>query len=288
MDLQIDPVAAATNYLSNPAKTHATIKKFIRLVKDGRFQVFIFGAGGVGKTTLAKKLSNLAGDPKRSRYMQSIETEYFDADGDRPSRLTVATGQTRDLEVHAGRSNYRGWEDLAHQIRKVTERRPVCLLHICAFGYHTTKLAWDDVKVVEVSQSESKFSTYIRMRRAHELESMDYLATHITAANRPIHMLTIVNKQDLWWEDRHAVQRFYEHDAYNSSVGRLEARLGTNRFNHDYLYLSAVIENLYDGTDNRKLAENCRGYDEPMQARSYGELARALQSVLKSRTNLGG
>jgi hypothetical protein len=84
-------------------------------------------------------------------------------------------------------------------------------------------------------------------------------------------MLTLVTKQDLWWDRRAEVKDHYEQGDYSSVIERIRKERGTQGFDHDYLSASLEIVNFATKADGN-LATTVAGYDQRLQAAHLGVL----------------
>lgn len=259
-------------YLEHQTRINRAIRKVYLAIRRGKLKIFVFGAGGTGKTTLARLLHDPTKKYKDLRqYSQSFDTERLSIDGDRVADTVVAPGQERHREK---------WAKLLAEMTHVNPKAKIGLIHVCAFGYHSVSVDWDAVPVVTGNEGESKFETYVRMCRADELAAIDYLAEHMQALRAPVSMATLVTKQDLWWDKRDAVRKFYIDGAYDVGVRRLRERLGVANIGHEYLFMSSMIANLCDKSGAHTMAKNCQGYDQILQTASFDDFLRFLHTII--------
>ncbi len=88
-------------------------------------------------------------------------------------------------------------------------------------------------------------------------------------------MITLVAKQDLWWNERVKVQQHYAGGEYNKLVEQIKHERGTQHFVHEYLSASLVINNLTT-SKGELLAPTTGGYDQNIQ---YAHLQQLLEHV---------
>lgn len=88
-------------------------------------------------------------------------------------------------------------------------------------------------------------------------------------------MITLVTKQDLWWNDRLDAQRFYTEGEYDEYIRRIVHDRGAQNFSHEYLSASLVINNLVTAA-GESLSPTTGGYDQNIQ---YAHLQRLLETV---------
>lgn len=88
-------------------------------------------------------------------------------------------------------------------------------------------------------------------------------------------MLTLVTKQDLWWDRRGEVRGYYEQGQYNTHITDIARARGSQNFRHDYVSASLVISNFRTG-NGEILAQTIGGYDEIIQAQNQANLLRTI------------
>ena len=53
----------------------------------------------------------------------------------------------------------------------------------------------------------------------------------------PLSMITVVAKQDLWYEHRDEVRAFYENGKYAETIGDLKGIKGAQNFQHEFVFI---------------------------------------------------
>ena len=274
----IEPVSTAitaAELVSEVTKSSTLIRKHAKRllyrVRNGKAVIPIFGAGGVGKTTVSKLV--VGEDPLSitAPYEESATVETRKLKGDVPGQILAAPGQLTRVRFH--------WPTL---FQKLTIGESFGLINVVANGYHSIRLAsYKDHEVYQSGMTAADFAkAYSEARRAIELELLDTLIGGLSAVTKPIWIVMLVNKQDLWWRDQKAVRKHYENGEYSARVAKLESALGSRSFNHELLPVSFAMTNL--GSDDGDLfAKTNAGYDLPTHLRYLQSMFTCLQALLE-------
>ncbi len=227
-------------------------KDLMAAARKGRFSLYAFGPGGVGKTTLAKLLSGeFSLESVPSDYDLSLEMEDHGLEGRNFVSVYVPPGQESKRAYH--------WDELYRQMQ-VSNRYAV--INIVSWGYHSlANIEWHKHALYRKGMSESEFmSLFLQDRRQVEISVLQELLPHLKATPKKLRMLTLVTKQDLWWEQRYDTKNFYEDGAYNGLVEELRAHKGASNFSHDYVSASLNLLN-FRTLDGKVLRATEGGYD---------------------------
>jgi HD superfamily phosphohydrolase YqeK len=74
-------------------------------------------------------------------------------------------------------------------------------------------------------------------------------------------MMTLVTKQDLWWQKRHLLKDYYQLGNYSESIQKIQNTLGQANFIHEYISASLLTEN-FAVANGEILAPVSAGYDQ--------------------------
>lgn len=237
----------------------------------------IFGSGGVGKTTHTRILAGQTSplDPAIA-YSESIGIERQDIEhGPIPGTVIAVPGQERRIPSK--------WPEVAGLIQ---EGKAPVVLNFVAYGHHAFELSPYTLHKDCVSgMSIQQFVTaYTAKRRALEVESLKQLAALIPKFARPIHLITVVTKQDLWWRDRVQMADFYENSVgpgtYQEAVDMFRSKVGAE-FQHDTIPVSLQLGNWRCGDD--MLVPITEGYDQAAHIASYSKFFRHLDLALRQK-----
>lgn len=266
----IEPATAATitwTAWENRSKLMPALKKLRYLLTHGRLQVAIFGPGGTGKTTLGQFLSgNLDLGFNATKYKQSINVEKFSLKGDLVCKLLVPPGQARRA--------INTWPAL---YRNLAAGKSGGVINVVSWGHHAfAEASYTETKYFKTGMTQEQFLVdYLEACRERELEIIRDLTPRLLDAKNKIWMITVVAKQDLWWNERAKVKQHYAEGEYNRHIERITQERGLQNFSHEYLSAAPVINNLITGA-GETLATTTGGYDQNIQ---YAHLQVLLDTI---------
>src|ERR1051325_416676 len=275
----VEPVSAvitAAELASKLAESSAFIKKHAKRIayqiKHGRVVIPVFGAGGVGKSTAGKLLHGANPLDLATPYDESWDPETIQLKGDIPGQILVAPGQEPRVAKH--------WAALAEN---VITGKAFGVINVVAYGYHSFGLqSYKEHNLYKPGMTVSDFAAaYTAAHRTVEQEMLEALLTDLAAATRPLWIITLVNKQDLWWSDRETVRRHYE-GQYAQRIEKFGSTIGVKHFQHDMLPVSLVLGNLMTGA-GEIVAPTSAGYDFAHHAR----YSKTMFEKLNNRVRLG-
>jgi hypothetical protein len=214
-------------------------------------------------------LSGVEQDDLPRGYEESLKAETFALDGDLSCSLFVAPGQER-RESEAPREKLNGI---------LSTGEAVGVINVVAFGYHHfSQLGYKHHKLYQPGMSPEQFmAAYLDDRRRAEVQALDRMKPFLLAARSNVWMVTLVTKQDLWWNDRHAVRAHYEdeNNDYAKSIAEVTRQRHPRYFLHQTVSASLVWNNLRDPEDV-VLATTTAGYEQSVRR---ANLRRALAAI---------
>lgn len=254
----ISTVVTAAMVANEIAKSSPVLKKHASriqyLIKNREAVIPVFGAGGVGKTTLSKVLGGANPFDIYSPYQESWDVEQIKLNGNIPGRIFAAPGQINRVLRH--------WPGL---IRRIVLGRSFGLINVVTFGYHSFDVpSYKNLDVYKKGDSKNTtINKYLEERRKVELQLLSRLMDGIVARTSPLWMVTLVNKQDLWWDRREIVRQYYELGPYTTAINEFATALGAANFQHEFLPVSMALGNLVTAS-GEVMAQNIAGYDLPI------------------------
>jgi hypothetical protein len=242
---------------------------------DGIPEVLILGAGGVGKTTLAKTLTlaEQTYSQNPGEYEESLEVETH-AFSDAPAiSFVVPPGQRYRRELT--------WSRFLDRISEGGFRG---IIVVGAYGYHSLgriSFKTHDMYVnapAEDQTPERFLEKYSRACRDDECDVLRSVAARVKMCDRPIALATIVTKEDVWWPERDAVHAHYEKEWHEEIVADLLASKKNDGFKYEHARISLVINRFETGM-NEILRENSQGYGEKEKHASLDALFKKLAAI---------
>lgn len=254
------------------AVTLATSLGVVRWVKK-RFspvKILVIGSGGVGKTTLASMLTGEKGSDKdHADYTETIGVESFSRSKGPKLEFVVLPGQSSRMESTSGPI-----------LEKLEHGGFGGVIFVASFGHHAIgDMSWRNHKLYNKTETEEQFlDQYLRYSREKENGLFNALCGSLSKCKKPIWLMIVVTKEDLWWSESDAV-----HNHYSSGVYRdLKKKCIGGRKDHEFLFERAFVSllprNLETG-HGEVLKKTSPGYDQKHQKGSFAALVKKLHGV---------
>jgi energy-coupling factor transporter ATP-binding protein EcfA2 len=250
------------------------LSRVYKRIKQGKLILLIFGAGGVGKTTLSKLLSGEDKYTLATNYTESTFIEKVELPGNVPCVLMIAPGQRLSKRFVTT------WLDLFEEANKSQSR---LIINVVSYGFHAFQTAgYKEVTTVykDGMSKESFMEAFCEQKRGEELHLLQKLVEGIDAKAERFTLLTIVTKADLWWDNRQKVMDFYEIGEYHHLLAPLYKNTNSTKFDHVVIPLSLTLNNFQDENDEI-LANTARGYDLDAHKKLIDNLYNQISKLIE-------
>lgn len=270
----LEAISTAVSVAELSDKTFPTFKRLFKRITDGELAIAIFGAGGTGKSTLGKYLSGkLENSQLSSGYQESISIEKYTLESNVIGSVIVVPGQERRQD---------SWDDL---LRTISQGKVSLIINVVSWGYHSFgAFSYQQSPLYQSGMTVLEFlEIYTEEYRQEELQVLTKIAPHLSVADskkRKILFITLVTKQDLWWNDRLKIQDYYQKGEYENQIQAIRNKLGSSNFVHEYCSASLVLENFVSGT-NELLLPITQGYDERLKFANLRNFLNVIESLCK-------
>jgi hypothetical protein len=268
----IEAIATGVGVIEISEKLFPTFKRIFNLLKNGELKIAIFGAGGTGKSTLGKLLSGefeLSG--LLQTYQESISIEQYKLESNKIGSVIVAPGQKRREDT---------WDDL---LRTLVGGKIKLIIHVVSWGYQSFgEFSYTQHRLYQSGMTLEEFlREYAAVCRNRELDVLRRIEPHLSIADqRKTIVITLVTKQDLWWNNRLEVNKHYVEGTYEQLIQNIRNKRGANNFIHEYRSTSLVMENFLSG-DNELLIPTTQGYDQRLKVANFRYFLNAIESLFQ-------
>lgn len=259
---------AETVYKNNGA-IQKHYNRIARRLTKGSVKLPVFGAGGLGKSTFGRLMTGHNPFDLATKYEESIGINVENLNDNIPGQLLVAPGQDHRIQTN--------WPKL---FNIVNTGQSIGVINMVAYGYHALGIrSHTESDLYETGMTIDDFmEKHLEDKKNKEIELLKHLVEGFSNAEKPFWMVTIINKQDLWYKEREKVRTHYQDGQYGSLISSLSSKLGKNFFRHEFLPTSLALQNM--SMNGVTLAETASGYDIETHASYLGSLYSNLDSMI--------
>jgi hypothetical protein len=253
----LEPTAIKTAYelfqsVAKSPKLTARLKRLKKRILSGELQVLVSGAGGVGKTTFARLLTSDNPLFAEEVYRPDLTTKKIVLPGEFPAQLLVVPGQERYLTTD--------WSAAASVVKG---SRSAGVVNIVAYGFHSvsTESLFQLVRHEAGASRNELLERFLEERRNAETQRLQFLLSQLEGIGRPLWMVTLVTKQDLWWPDSEKVHAHYSDGEYGKAINGFERLMKQRKlgFSHHFVSVSQTHQN-YETKVEGDLVLTAAGY----------------------------
>lgn len=237
-------------------KNTSPIKRLFRPNhREHRHPILILGTSGVGKTTFIYSLVH-------QRYLlethETIATEVWDSEIDKIGPLMIhdVPGAQQQAYRHQKKSL------IASQI---TDGTPLGLINVVSYGYK--EFSFDPWR----TDPGLRLETFLAEERQNEIFELQEWLPLVEEAiiNRQAWFLTLINKADLWWEDRREVMKHYEEGSYYEALGQVKGYAS-------FVEYASIIKRFYGG------GTIAGTFDDIVRSRLYNNVVNRINEAIMS------
>ncbi len=246
----------------------AELRRWLFASKEGQPTscILLIGPGGVGKTTFARMLSGQYDFPIDipGVYEESIGLERFALEDDPNVEVVVPPGQRHRRDAT--------WGALERSISTGGFRG---IILTGSYGYHSLgQISYKNHRLYQGDKA-AFLADFLRVSREDEVKVLERLLPHLRVGDHKCWLITLVTKQDLWWDQRATVESAYRDGEYGRLLDKLIQDVGGKNLRHEFVFSSLVISNFTTGV-GELLANTVSGYDQNLQA---GSLRRLWETI---------
>jgi hypothetical protein len=200
-----EPTSIATKVAVEVVKAAVEAGLLERMVDAFRtkHRVLVLGASGVGKTNLQSSLTREAAEA----IDHLSRTEVVDRTHIRIRKKPFIFTDTPGQDHHESRRKA--------AIREEMAKGKVGILNVVAFGFHEGTGNKSDA----IDRNGKTRKEYLEEQRKLEIAMLDEWIPLLGSPETSAWLITVVNKADLWWNQRKTVMQYYESGEYAAHLG---------------------------------------------------------------------
>jgi hypothetical protein len=239
-----------------------------------RIRVLIIGSGGVGKTILTKYLK----DGFLLKHNNDDQIKYQITTNIEHNALSSKfAGYAIDTP---GDDWYSSKNDLLID-NFVNKWLNHGVIHVVAGGYSSfTNYSFKETKYFKQGDTESDFlKTYREAQIANDIQILKRIKPIIKSAKRNMWFITLISKEDLWWDQRDEIYNIYKNGAYGELINELQS-LKNIKFSHRFCSVALHHESFVSG-EHETLAKNSSTYNTEIREKNLLNFINSLEDFTR-------
>lgn len=199
------------------------------------------------------------------KYAERYAEEHYVLSGDPGVEIVVPAGQVYRQSISEVRAD-------------LVAGRYSGVILVAAFGHHNEGGLGFNSHALYQGNKERFLEAFRAAKLAEERKVIDLLRPALEDAPGKLWLLTVVTKQDLWWDRRQDKSSAYLSGGWAETLKGVSTRRGERAFRHETAFVCVVQANLED-PEGEVLFKTAAGYDMSKQAESVNELLDKLSAL---------
>jgi hypothetical protein len=199
------------------------------------------------------------------KYAESYAEEHYTLSKDPGVEIVVPAGQVYRRSISEVRADIVGG-------------RCSGVIVVTAFGHHNEAGLGYKSHALYQGNKERFLEAFCAAKLEEERKVLDLLRPALEDAPGKLWLLTVVAKQDLWWDRRHDASAAYLSGVWAETLKEVSTRRGERAFRHETAFVCVVQSNLED-PEGEVLFKTAAGYDVSKQAESVNALLGKLAAL---------
>jgi hypothetical protein len=261
--------------LERRSRVRAFAKELNEIRKHGNINIVLLGEAGVGKTTTQRLLTGKwEVDTVPAAYRPTIGVDKDPLRGRAFALVLAGAGQSALREASA-----------KEIFPRIQNGKRVVVIHVVTYGFNDLSLVEFNsaCQAVGAAGRDDFLEKFLAFERQKELETLRELLKLVRPATGTVNLVTLVTKQDLWWDRRNDVRHFYSANdsRYKSEVDAITHVRGAANFSHHIVSCALIPQNLRT-QDDVLVAPVVTGYDKVLLLANYDRAFQQMGEVLRS------
>ena len=230
----VDVAAKTAGGAAVQVVANSTLRKQLRAFLRRKRTVLVLGASGSGKTQMIASLAAHAGlvDEVSRQLGRTTKDESIKVIVDATKFVFVDTPGQKEDPTHRAKA-------IDDALAKAGRKPKIRVINVVSHGWNEAMTPSSHVLVAGGGAVRPDF---LIEQREREITSVRRWADRLLDPAKTKWMMTVVNKADLWWDDRDAVLSHYSNGDYDAVFKEYSARL----VSHEVVPYCSILRQFYD------------------------------------------